>query len=52
MSNEINELIIKKEKLIDLLNKVIEAMKREENPNEIKKLNSIMIRALEELEGL
>lgn len=52
MNDDINELIIKKEKLIDLLNKLIEAMNREKNPNEIEKLNSIMIRTFEELEGL
>lgn len=52
MNDDINELIIKKEKLIDLLNRLIEAMNREKNQNEIEKLNSIMIRTLEELEGL
>ena len=52
MNDDINELIRRKEKLIDLLNKLIEAMNREKNPNEIEKLNSIMIRTLEELEGL
>lgn len=52
MKDDINELNRRKEKLIDLLNKLIEAMNREKNPNEIEKLNSIMIRTLEELEGL
>lgn len=52
MNDDINELIRRKEKLIDLLNKLIDAMNREKNPNEIEKLNSIMIRTLEELEGL
>lgn len=52
MNDDINELIIKKEKLIDLLNRLIEAMNREKNQNEIEKLNSIMIRTFEELEGL
>ncbi|GEM_PF-7005812 len=52
MNDDINELIRRKEKLIDLLNKLIEAMNREKKPNEIEKLNSIMIRTLEELEGL
>ena len=52
MNDDINELIRRKDKLIDLLNKLIEAMNREKNPNEIEKLNSIMIRIHEELEGL
>ena len=52
MNDDINELIRRKEKLIDLLNKLIGAIDREKNPNEIEKLNSIMIRTLEELEGL
>ena len=52
MNDDINELIRRKEKLIDLLNKLIEAMNCEKKPNEIEKLNSIMIRTLEELEGL
>lgn len=52
MNDDINELIRRKEKLIDLLNKLIGAIDREKNPNKIEKLNSIMIRTFEELEGL
>lgn len=52
MNDDINELIRRKEKLIDLLNKIIDTMNRKKNPNEIEKLNSIMIRIFEELEGL
>ena len=49
MSNDTNELIKRKEKLIELLNKLIESISCEKNPNEIKKLDSIITRIFEEL---
>lgn len=52
MANEINELIRKKEELIERLNKLITTMKFEENPDKIKKLISKIIQTLKELEEL
>lgn len=49
MSNDINEIIKRKEKLIDLLNKLMAAVNSEKDPNEIKKLDSIITRIFEEL---
>ena len=52
MTNDINELIKRKEKLINLLNKLMTAVNSEKDPNEIKKLDSIITRILKELEVL
>ena len=52
MSNDINEIIKRKEKLIESLNKLIATIRCEKNPNEIKKLDSIITRILKELEVL
>lgn len=52
MANEINELIRKKEELIERLNKLITTMNFEENPDKIKKLISKIIQTLKELEEL
>ena len=52
MSNDINEIIKRKEKLIESLNKLIRAMILANNPDEIERLNSIITRILKELEVL